>query len=475
MSTTESPAPDFAADEDQESARMALAKLSVLNGYAQTFSVFEGETLNIRVARKPGTLLWPRPVHVRKVEIRDAVTGALVATHKPTARTLIREQEPASYRDEGAAYECLIAIDTSGWPPAVYECVVRDSAGSKSEDIFFNLKPRSMDGYDLLCILPSFTWQAYNRIGGGSFYSDHLGLKRTITTARPLCRKGDNGIDASLVFLQAFAEEKVKFACVDSWDLHRAAMPTGRVPIMTLLTHDEYWSVEMRTQINRFLRRHGVLLVMAGNVCWWRVETDGDNVSVNKEQTAQGSRWSLSGTPEEKTFLSSYRFGGYGLEHAKRKKSVASSVLKLSQDEIRAAGAVTVLKPDHPIFAGVDLGPENNFGGEVPIVYREVDGIPLNKDGSVDRQWYDADEIEPEIIATGLTATYLRYSPIERVGVIAEGHVRRGYVLHMGSFGWSLGLVQKNEAVKRVVLNAYRYCRGIAAERRRFRIQDEPE
>ncbi len=118
-------------------------------------------------------------------------------------------------------------MDTTGWPPAVYECVVRDSAGSRSEDIFFNIKPRSVEEYDLLCILPSFTWQAYNRIGGGSFYSEHLGLKRTISTLRPLCRRGDNGIDASLVFLAAFAEEKVKFACVDSWDLHREGPARG--------------------------------------------------------------------------------------------------------------------------------------------------------------------------------------------------------------------------------------------------------
>ena len=457
--TTESPPPDFTDDADRE-AKAALNKLSVLNGYAENFSVFAGEQANIRVARKPAALMWQRPVHVRKVEIRDAVTGALVATHIPAGRTLILEQEPASHRDEGAAYQCLISIDTSGWPPSVYECVVKDTAGNRSEDIFINIKPRSIDEYDLICVLPSFTWQAYSRIGGGSFYSEHLGLKRTISTLRPLCRKGDNGIDASLAFLAAFAEDKVKFACVDSWDLHRGTLPEGRAPVIALLTHDEYWSAEMRTLINRYLRRHGVLLIMAGNVCWWRVEADGGNVTVNKEQTAQGGRWSLSGMPEEKTFLSSYRFGGYGLDHARRKKSVAKHVLHLSQDEVRAAGAVTVLKPDHPIFEGVKLGPGNTFGAEVPIVYREVDGVPLTSDGSVDRQWYDADEIEPEIIATGLTATYMRYSPVATVGVIAEAHVRRGYVVHMGSFGWSLGLVQKNAAVKRVVLNAYRYSRS---------------
>lgn len=45
----------------------------------------------------------------------------------------------------------------------------------------------------------------------------------------------------------------------------------------------------------------------------------------------------------------------------------------------------------------------------------------------------------------------------------------------MGSFGWSLGLVQKNEAVKRIVLNAYHHCRGLARERKgRARSEAKP-
>ncbi len=55
---------------------------------------------------------------------------------------------------------------------------------------------------------------------------------------------------------------------------------------------------------------------------------------------------------------------------------------------------------------------------------------------------------------------------LRRIGVIVEADVRAGHVLHMGSFGWSRGLVQKNEAVKRIVLNAYHHCRSFARERK---------
>jgi hypothetical protein len=454
------------AEADRRLAESYLGKLSTLNGYAETFSLFAGETLKLRLARKPAAQPLSRDIFLRDVELRDAVSGKTVATFKPDAKIPIAEQTPASYRDDGAAYRALVEIDTTGWPVGVLECVVRDSAGNGSEGIFVNIKPRSFDGYDLVCVLPFFTWHAYGSGGGHSFYSKSLGHLRTISTQRPLHRTGDNGIDASLVFLAAFTQGGVKWACVDSWDLHHAALPDGRAPVMALLTHDEYWSQGMRAQIDRYLRRRGVLMIAAGNVCWWMIDVEGHNLTVDKRPKPDTAYWWMRGFPEETTFLASFRFGGYTLRWARRKPTFARHLDDLSEDEFNAAGALTVVQPDHPLFKGVVLGPGNTFGAEVPIVYREVDGIPLKPDGSVDRGWFEADEIEPQIIATGLTVSNNRYHHINRVGVVMEADVRRGHVLHMGSFGWSLGLVQKNEAVKRVVLNAYHHCRSLARERK---------
>ncbi len=61
----------------------------------------------------------------------------------------------------------------------------------------------------------------------------------------------------------------------------------------------------------------------------------------------------------------------------------------------------------------------------------------------------------------------LRCEAINRVGAVVEADIGHGRVMNLGSFGWSLGLVSGDAAVEQVVLNAYRYCRGIAAERRR--------
>jgi hypothetical protein len=462
------------AEDDRKFAKIYFGRLSTLNGYAETFSLFAGETLKLRLALKPAVLglRLKRSPTVLDVAIRDAVSGKTVATFTPDAKISLETQVPAGYRDDGAAYRTLVEIDTTGWPAGVLECVVRDSSGNVSRDIFVNIKPHSFDGYDIVCVLPFITWQAYNYVGGACFYAKSLGPVRTISTQRPLHRRGDNALDASLAFLHAFASDGVKWACIDSADLHHATLPKGRAPVMALLTHDEYWSKEMRDQVSLYLRRRGVLMVAAGNVCWWMIDIDGPNLTVNKNPRPEAAYW-WTRVPEEKTFLASFRFGGYALAHAKNKWFLVKRVEHLSDAELHEAGAITVVKTDHPLFEGVALGPGNTFGAEVPIVYREVDGIPLKPDGSVDRDWYDADEIEPEIIATGLTVNNNRFHPIARIGVVMEADVRRGHVLHLGSFGWSRGLTQKNEAVKRIVLNAYHHCRSFARERKRRGQEEE--
>ncbi len=466
---------------DRQLKWSAYFKLPPINGYAEIFSVFAGETVHIRAARKIGfnPLAWLLPPSVKSVELRNAVTGATTAV--PAERTRLYKQFPKTYRDEGAAYRARIAIDTASLEPGVYECVIRDTLGAVSGDIYFNVKPKRFMGRDLCCVLPTFTWQAYNRLAGGSFYSNSLGNVRTVTTQRPISRPGDNSIHGSIRFLKLFAEAGISFCCVDSMDLHRGLRPGGRAPVTALLTHDEYWSREMRDEIDRTLKRGGVLLVAAGNVCWWRIEVDGDNLIVDKKQETynekrksgakiSGKQWYQLGQPEERTFVSSYRFGGYASERIAEKPKRRRMISHVDDSAFEDSGSIEIVRPDHPIFEGLGFERGRRFGGEVPIMYREIDAVPLNADGSVNRMWYDADRIEPSVLATGTVVRgRLFNSLVTKAGIVVEADVAAGHVLHMGSFGWSRGLEQKNEAVQRIVLNAVRYCRALAETRRKLK------
>jgi len=465
------------AAADRRIAWIHYTILPTLNGYAEAFSVFVGEPVHIRVARKPGLNLFAlfRTFTVQSIELRNVVSGASVAAPAPQGLKIER-QKPKSYRDQGAGYTARVEIATDALEPGLYECAIRDSFGTVSKDIYFNVKPLKHRGYDLVCVLPTFTWQAYNRIGGGSFYTDSLGDVRTISTQRPVNRTGDNTINAAIPFLTAFTEAGAKIACVDSADLHRGLRPAGPVPVMALLTHDEYWSEEMRRDINLYVRRGGVLMVMAGNVCWWKIDVEGHNLISDKAQPSyerrvqtqtKGRQWYQQGNPEERTFVSSFRFGGYAAERVAKKDGLRRLTAGFEKSAFTDAGSIKVEQPDHPIFEGVTLDPGDRFGDEVPIVYREIDAVPLKPDGSVDRRWYDADKVEPEIIATGtVVRNRLFATAVNQAGIVVEADVGYGHVLHMGTFGWSLGLGQKNARVKTVVQNAYRYCREIARKRR---------
>lgn len=449
---------------DQDSADRAYTMLPALNGYAETFSVFVGETVHVRVARKPpaqNARSQRAPIYVAKVKIRNAVTDKIVATFKPHARTQIFEQKPANFKAEGADYKCDIAIDTAALAPGFYECVVADTAGQTSRDIFFNLKPRKLAGYDIVCVLPTFTWQAYNRVGGGSFYNNTKGPELTVSLHRPLSRKRDNFPDAAIPFLAMFEQERIRWACIDSSDLHSDCLPSGKAPVIALLTHDEYWSQAMRGRIDNYLDARGVVLVAAGNVCWWRVDVEGNDVTVRKKNKQEGL-WFHNKRPEETTFASSFRFGGYPVDVAQKMPRLLKQIESLTPAQITASRAVTVVAPEHPLFEGIKLPASGAFGGEVPIMYREIDGVPLRKDGGLLRKRHGHRRIKLKILATGITVRGYKRSSTRKVGVIVEAPIRHGHVLHLGTFGWSLGLSQKNKDVRRVLLNAYRYCRSLA-------------
>ncbi|MBV9570496.1 MAG: hypothetical protein JO056_04560, partial [Alphaproteobacteria bacterium] len=275
--------------------------LSVINGYPEQFSVFQGETIVLRVARKPGhsfplprlliRALWRtgltaalrnralqrkvrrskssrRPVaRVARIDVQDSLSGKSVSNRRLDAPVPIFSEMPASYKDQGANYTCRISFDTSQLPAGIYQCVVHDDRGARSEDIYINIKPRTFDDVDLLCILPSFTWQAYNRVGGGSFYSPELGHVRTVCSQRPMHHMSDNSIMPSLAILKTFENAGIRVACVDSWDLHRGLCPSGNVAVVTIMVHDEYWSAPMRAQIDDLLDRGTSLLVLSGNTC----------------------------------------------------------------------------------------------------------------------------------------------------------------------------------------------------------------
>ena len=460
----------------EQAAQQTLNRLQAINGYPETFSVAVGELVQIRAARSPvkgsrelgpeGSL-GPR---IKHCEIIEAVTGTSVAQFTPSAAASLPVQRPASYRGNGADYSFAFPLSTHLFSSGVYECRITDESGAVSSDIYFNLRsaaPAPRGALDAVVVLPTFTWHAYNAVGGGSFYTSEIGPVRTISLKRPVSFGPLHSMRGTLPFLNLFREIGLNLACIDSLDLHLGNFPLDQAPMVILVGHDEYWSADMRARMDSYIRAGGILLVLGGNTCWWRVAVEGSELTVCKGLNKRFDHWHMPhiNYPEEITFGSSYKFGGYPVQRIAGSESKLNRfTAALSADDVARSRSLVARATDHPVFAGVELPPDRRFGGNVPILHGEIDAVRLDATGNVDRDICPGVPRETKVLAVGDVVSWLvQPQGVLEVGVMIESRVGSGTVLNFGSFGWLPGIAQKDPTIRQIVINAVNYCRNLAA------------
>lgn len=260
----------------------------------------------------------------------------------------------ASYVDGQAA--ALQAHDTDfqwpafafavplSWRSGVYVAIVAEGDapadvndnGSSATTIFVVL---SADPGSTACILykvPTFTYTAYNELADppGSLYT---GTQLKVTMRRPGCGAGAVPWDAvypdeydQASARQTFAHWDQKFIqwlesnkyaveyCTDL-DVHRNQDQfLSRYRLVLSVGHDEYWSEELRDNLDLFVSLGGNLAFFSGNVCWWRVHvTDADTALICDKSIHAGvagyfDQWwtGQNNRPENSTTGVSYRNAG---------------------------------------------------------------------------------------------------------------------------------------------------------------------
>jgi hypothetical protein len=90
--------------------------------------------------------------------------------------------------------------------------------------------------------------------------------------------------------------------------------------------HNEYWSREMRTEVEQLLERGGKLMSLSGNTMWWAVrfkETStgtqmisckgwhNDPECPDDDPDLYTGYWHEMGNPETRVLGASFKFGGY--------------------------------------------------------------------------------------------------------------------------------------------------------------------
>jgi hypothetical protein len=181
------------------------------------------------------------------------------------------------------------------------------------------------------------TYHAYNITGGGAFYvqgipsqpPDPPGGKVTLLrpgagTGGDLAFPGPDPYDPNS-HPQSFSYwdapfiawlESVGYAvdyCTD-WDIHRDWQFLHKYRLLLSVGHDEYWSQEMRSNIESFLACGGNVAFLSGNTCWWRVHfVDNDTAMVClKGIVGADDQWwnGFAKNPENSVTGVSYRNAG---------------------------------------------------------------------------------------------------------------------------------------------------------------------
>jgi hypothetical protein len=265
-----------------------------LEGYVSPGSVVPGETINFYVNSRIG----PYTIHVYRQDSDEVfMTGIRSVRQFPQPFPIRR----LDYRD-GPAWPAVAELTIpENWRSGLYLARVEaSSVQAPPLDIPFVVRAQNPGSQSkiLLCI-PDATYAAYNFWGGRSLYGfttrglsfwsygpsldpyrGNYQIPRSFRVA--LARPYRNGFPKwqqwEVPLIRWLARQGIPVELCTGTDLHKdQANHTNLLKSYRLLVsvgHDEYWSKEMRDNVEGFAYLGGNVVFLSGNVCWFQVRYD---------------------------------------------------------------------------------------------------------------------------------------------------------------------------------------------------------
>ena len=274
----------------------------------------------------------------------------------------------------------------------------------------------------ILMILPTATWTSYNDWGGASHYigidgpnknqaSPILSLNRPWTRGAVWLPEGAPRIPISPQpgplaaprypikewsythgfgyfyaasgwaqydrhFVQWAEREGYAFDMITQTDLHYRPEILAAYPCVLIVGHDEYWSFEMRSTIERHVEQGGRLARFGGNFLWQiRLEGDGRRQVCYKDRASAEDP--VRDTKDARLLTSSWEDPKVNWPGATTVGVNGFGGIYASWGGFAPRGqrGFTVYRPAHWIFDNTDLHYGDIFGAEAGIFGYEVDGL----------------------------------------------------------------------------------------------------
>lgn len=413
-----------------------------LEGYASVTSVAQGENISFHASQDTlGTI---------QIEIFEAIRGrnALVTATAPVGPNVT----PEDAYELGCGWPpCYTLSVPLHWPSGLYYARLSTGQSSSSgTSILFVVKSTNPGSASpVLFQFSTTTYQAYNSWGGKSLYrSDSADRSRKVSFDRP------GGIDYTREtgFLIWLRENGIPVECCTSLDIHEDALLLSHYQLLLSVGHDEYWSKEMRDQVEAFIGNGGNVAFFSGNVCWWQVRFENHNRTMVCYKSAledplsgvDNSRVSVNwysepvSRPENYLTGVSYRNGG--------------GIWRTCKSSMRLK-AFQVCHSKHWVFEGTGLGDGDLFGAEQEIVGYETDAADYRLGPNGNMQLTGRDGTPPSFIILA-TADLRDWGPCGKAGRATLGIFRRtGTVFTAATTDWVSGLLASTGVVPRITRN----------------------
>lgn len=442
-----------------------------IDGYTHQLSYTPGEEIEFRVSTSAA--------HYSLEIARLGATREVVFSQAELPGAAHPIPENASSHGCGWPTSLTLAVPQT-WQSGYYEGTLRatDNGGTyvyrnrrtAESTLFFIVRPaKPAANTPILLQLSTNTYNAYNNWGGFSLYGYHGQSQlqgNRVSFDRPAVGIFKQWELPFIVWaeqngyaLDYAANSDLEF-CPELLENYRLVLSVG---------HDEYWSAPMRDSLETFITNGGNAAFFSGNsVCWqvrsedagralvcWKQNFHQDPVYKTGDYRTLSTLWShhLVGRPENALTGVGFLYGGYHRSHGQFMDGPAE---------------YTVHRPEHWVFEGTNLSPNDTFGGKDTIVGYECDGCELSyEDGLPVPTHRDGTPAGFTILATAP----VRWHPDDcewyeqwekgRTGAATMGiYTKGGTVFTAATTDWSHGLSGGDAVVERVTHNVLRRLAG---------------
>jgi hypothetical protein len=309
------------------------------------------------------------------------------------------------------------------WATGLYALTAKGPGDSSFTEVFrFVVRPPNPGSTSKILLLVDFiTPQAYNNAGGKSLYDFNSNGPRASTVSFNRPYNSNMGSEPDII--NWFASRGYRAEVASTTDLHTNANLLSPYSCVVLGSHNEYWSQEMRDQVESFVRHGGNVVCLSGNTCFRQVRMNLANA-----RTLTCFKDSQT-DPESDIDLVTVAWAQTTVNRPPNAMLGAGWTHGAFAGPGDSPGAYAIAFPTHWTMAGVTIPVINAFMGyetdAVPFVW-ESEGYPRV-----------TGEEETPLSTTVLASADLGSWTGKPGSATATLFVRNGMVFHAGTTEWA--------------------------------------